>query len=112
MALWQIGTLLKAEMVAVNVKSLTFTIDGWIPHKAGQHYDIRLTAPDGYQTERSYSIANAPEQNGVAEFGIQILPDGEVSPYLFQLKPGQQIELRGPIGGHFIWETTDRKSVV
>ena len=105
MANWQIGTLIKSQMVAEDVMSLTFSVPGWIKHQAGQHYDIRLTAESGYQAERSYSVASPPAQEGELEFGVQLLPDGEVSPYLFALKPGDQIELRGPIGGHFVWDT-------
>jgi ferredoxin-NADP reductase len=100
---WKIGTLEEARMVAANVKSLTFRVEGWEPHLPGQHYDIRLTAPDGYRAERSYSAASTPDHKGRVEFGIQLLENGEVSPYLYGLTPGGQIELRGPIGGHFIW---------
>lgn len=103
---WQAVTLIKSEMVASNVKSLTFKVPNWIRHQAGQHYDIRLTAENGYQAERSYSAASAPEQEGEVEFGIQLLDNGEVSPYLYQLQPGDQIEIRGPIGGHFIWDVS------
>ncbi|HEY4510486.1 MAG TPA: FAD-binding oxidoreductase [Candidatus Paceibacterota bacterium] len=104
MAIWKVATLKESHMVAANVKSLTFTLSQWEGHMAGQHYDIRLTSPSGYQAERSYSAASAPEDEGIVEFGIQLLENGEVSPYLFELKAGEQIELRGPIGGHFIWD--------
>lgn len=100
---WQVVTLKQSEMVASDVKALTFEVPSWVKHQAGQHYDIRLTSEDGYQAERSYSIASAPEQEGEMEFGIQLLENGEVSPYLFQLKPGDQVEIRGPIGRHFVW---------
>ena len=106
MAIWHTGTLLKKEMVAANVMSLTFSLADWVMHRPGQHYDIRLTAPSGYMAERSYSAASTPEDTGVVEYGVQILENGEVSPYLFQLKEGQQVEMRGPIGGHFVWDTT------
>jgi ferredoxin-NADP reductase len=105
MATWQVGTLITSRMVADDVKSLTFFVPGWIKHQAGQHYDIRLTAENGYQAERSYSVASSPEQEGELEFGVQLLEGGEVSPYLFQMKPGDKVELRGPIGGHFVWST-------
>lgn len=101
---WQIGTLIKKEKTADNVMSLTFSLPDWQPFKAGQHYDIRLTAPGGYMAERSYSIASAPEDKGIVEFGVQLLDDGEVSPYLWKLTEGKQVEMRGPIGGHFIWD--------
>jgi ferredoxin-NADP reductase len=106
MATWHTATLVESKMVASDVKSLTFDVAGWVQHKPGQHYDIRLTAPDGYQAERQYSIASPPEQTGQVEFGIQLLEDGEVSPYLFQIQAGQQLEIHGPIGGHFLWDVT------
>jgi ferredoxin-NADP reductase len=101
---WRIATLIDSEMIAKDVKSLRFSVEGWQPHKAGQHYDVKLTAEDGYVAERSYSIASAPEDEGIVEFGVELLENGEVSPYLFGLEKGDQIEIRGPIGGHFIWD--------
>jgi ferredoxin-NADP reductase len=103
---WQIGTLVKKEKVADNVMSLTFSIPQWQSFLPGQHFDIRLTAPNGYQAERSYSLSSAPETKDTVEFGIQLLEDGEVSPYLWNLKEGRQVEMRGPIGGHFIWDVS------
>jgi ferredoxin-NADP reductase len=100
---WQIATLERAEQAAANVKTLVFRVPVWVPHQAGQHYDIRLTAPNGYQAERSYSLANPPEEEGVLSFGVELLENGEVSPYLWNLPLGGQVEVRGPIGGHFIW---------
>lgn len=93
-------------MAADNVMSLTFALPDWQQFSAGQHFDIRLTAPNGYQAERSYSIASAPEDTGIVEYGIQLLADGEVSPYLWNLAEGKQVEMRGPIGGHFVWNTS------
>ncbi|NTV30855.1 oxidoreductase [candidate division WWE3 bacterium] len=103
---WQKARLVKSKMIATDVKSLTFQVDEWIKHKAGQHYDIRLTAENGYQAQRSYSIASAPEDFGIVEFGIQLLSEGEVSPYLFTLQEDDEIEIRGPLGQHFVWETS------
>lgn len=100
------ATLMASHMIAEDVKSLTFRLASWQAHKSGQHYDIRLTAANGYQAERKYSVASAPEKLGEIEFGIQLLKNGEVSPYLFELPLGSQVEVRGPLGGHFIWETT------
>ncbi len=100
---WKIGTLLESHDVAENVRALTFALPEIGSYRAGQHCDIRLTAPNGYQAERSYSIGSAPEKEGEVEFGIQLLANGEVSPYLWRMKPGAQIEIRGPIGGHFVW---------
>ncbi|HET6222679.1 MAG TPA: FAD-binding oxidoreductase, partial [Dongiaceae bacterium] len=77
------------------------------PHAAGQHLDIRLTAPDGYQAQRSYSIASAPGADSI-ELAIERLEGGEISPYFHEVaQPGDSIEVRGPIGGHFIWCTED-----
>ena len=78
-----------------------------MPHQAGQHYDVRLTAPDGYQAQRSYSIASSPEQKGEIELTVERLEEGEVSTYLHDvLIVGDQVELRGPIGGYFVWEAS------
>jgi ferredoxin-NADP reductase len=87
-----------------RVKTIAFDVPGWGGHRAGQHVDIRLTAEDGYQAERSYSIASAP--NGTRlDLTVVRITDGEVSPYLAdELQPGDQIELRGPVGGYFVWE--------
>jgi ferredoxin-NADP reductase len=100
---------LVAEVVGVTeetprVKTITFDVAGWPGHRAGQHVDVRLTAEDGYQAQRSYSIASRPDGTLVA-LTVERLDDGEVSPYLTdELRPGDQIELRGPIGGYFVWE--------
>jgi ferredoxin-NADP reductase len=103
---WHVGTLVESKQASEHVKSLTFEVPGWPGHLAGQHCDILLVAKNGYRAERSYSIASAPGSGTKVEFGVALLPDGEVSPYLWQLKVGQQINLRGPIGRHFIWEPT------
>jgi ferredoxin-NADP reductase len=86
-----------------RVASLYFDVPDWPGHLAGQHVDVRLTAEDGYQAQRSYSIASAPEDPGL-ELTVERISDGEVSPYLVdELRPGDQFELRGPIGGFFTW---------
>ena len=103
---WQVATLLESHMIAADIKLLTFQLENPIPHLAGQHYSIRLTSEDGYIAERDYSLANPPEQSNIIEFGIQLLKEGEVSPYLFDLNAGEQIEVKGPIGEHFIWDAT------
>lgn len=105
MADWQTVTLIDSKMIAEGVKSLIFGVPDWRKHKAGQYYDVRLTSANGYQAVRKYSVASVPEEEGIIEFGIQYLENGEVSPYLFELKQGQQIELRGPLGGHFVWSS-------
>jgi ferredoxin-NADP reductase len=99
---WKIGTLVESRITASDIKSLFFEIENWPGHLAGQHCDIRLTAPTGYQAQRSYSIASTPDEKYV-EFGVQLLTEGEVSPYLWEMKPGDQVEIKGPLGGHFIW---------
>jgi ferredoxin-NADP reductase len=104
-------TWLTAEVAAVasetpGVRSLVLNIPGWPGHRAGQHVDVRLTAEDGYQAQRSYSIASPPEDPRVA-LTVERLEDGEVSPYLVdEVVEGDRFELRGPIGGYFVWEAT------
>jgi ferredoxin-NADP reductase len=89
-----------------RTKSIALEIEDWSGHRAGQHVDVRLTAEDGYQAQRSYSIASAPEDAAVV-LTVERLDDGEVSPYLVdELRPGDQLELRGPIGGYFVWEAS------
>ena len=95
-----------------RVSSLYFDIPGWQGHLAGQHVDVRLTAEDGYVAERSYSIASAPEDQRVA-LTVERLDDGEVSPYLVgELQVGDRIELRGPIGGFFVWTAEDSRPLL
>jgi len=102
---WQIATVTAIKPETPKTKSFTLALPAWMPHRAGQHYDIRLTAADGYQTQRSYSIASAPEQTGQVDLTVERIEDGEVSTYLHDVViPGDQIEVRGPIGGYFVWE--------
>lgn len=101
---WQRATVLQQIQETPHVKSLVLDIPGWVEHRAGQHVDVRLTAPDGYQTERSYSIASAPMGDTRLTLTVERLDDGEVSPYLTDvLRPGDELEVRGPIGGWFTW---------
>jgi ferredoxin-NADP reductase len=96
------------EMVdeTARVKSIVLDVPDWPGHRAGQHVDVRLTAEDGYQAQRSYSVASAPEDDNVV-LTVERLDDGEVSPYLSdELRPGDKLELRGPIGGYFVWEAS------
>jgi ferredoxin-NADP reductase len=89
-----------------RVRSLVLDPPDWRGHRAGQHVDVRLTAEDGYQAQRSYSIASAPEDEHLV-LTVERLDDGEVSPYLVdELRPGDELELRGPIGGYFVWEAS------
>jgi ferredoxin-NADP reductase len=102
---WQIATVKAIKQETPKVKSFTLALPNWTPHRAGQHYDIRLTAPDGYQAQRSYSIASEPERAGEIDLTVERLEDGEVSSYMHDvLVEGDLIEVRGPIGGYFVWE--------
>jgi ferredoxin-NADP reductase len=104
---WQLGEVVARKDETARAASLTFAVSNWPGHLAGQHVDVRLTAEDGYKAERSYSIASPPEERMVLRLTIERLDDGEVSPYLVdELREGDQIELRGPIGGYFVWEVS------
>jgi len=110
---WHVATLASARWESATARTLVLDVPGWPGHLAGQHVDVKLTAEDGYSAQRSYSIASAPDRaadnaapGGAAtlELTVQRLDDGEVSPYLTDvLEPGDQVELRGPIGGWFVW---------
>jgi ferredoxin-NADP reductase len=103
--IWQLGTVVATREETARTKSITLALPNWKGHLPGQHVDVRLTADDGYQVERSYSIASAPEQQQQLTLTIERLDDGEVSPYLVdELRIGDKLELRGPIGGYFVWE--------
>jgi ferredoxin-NADP reductase len=97
------------QVVAETPRAVTLVLDvpDWPGHRAGQHVDVRLTAEDGYQAQRSYSIASAPELDTV-ELTVELVDDGEVSPYfVHELRAGDEFEVRGPIGGHFSWDVRD-----
>jgi ferredoxin-NADP reductase len=101
---WQAGTVAELVEETARTRSIVLDLPSWPGHRAGQHVDVRLTAEDGYQAQRSYSIASAPEDGHVV-LTVERLDDGEVSPYLVdELRPGDALELRGPIGGYFVWE--------
>jgi ferredoxin-NADP reductase len=105
-----VGTVAATRDETATARTIVLDVPGWPGHLAGQHVDVRLTAPDGYSTERSYSIASAPPDGGagppVVELTVQRLEDGEVSPYLTQtLAVGYPLELRGPVGGWFVWNS-------
>jgi ferredoxin-NADP reductase len=104
---WQLGTIVEIRQETARVKSLILDVPDWTTHLAGQHVDVRLTAEDGYQTQRSYSIASPPEDKYLM-LTVERIEDGEVSPYLVdELRTGDRIELRGPIGGYFVWDARD-----
>jgi ferredoxin-NADP reductase len=104
---WQIALVRAVKPETAKVKTFTLALPAWKRHRAGQHYDIRLTAEDGYQAQRSYSIASSPEREGEVELTVERIDDGEVSTYMHDvLIPGDRVEVRGPIGGYFVWEAS------
>ena len=104
---WQVATVRDARAEPLTARTLVLDVPGWPGHLAGQHVDVRLTGADGYQAQRSYSIASAPEDASLA-LTVERLEDGEVSPYLTdELGPGDELELRGPSGGYFVWRSQD-----
>ena len=110
---WQVATVKAIRLETRSVKTFTLALPHWTPHRAGQHYDLRLTAEDGYQAERSYSIASEPERTGEIDLTVEKIDDGEVSPYLHDVViPGDRIEVRGPIGGYFVWEAAQREPLL
>ncbi|MGC2168233.1 MAG: ferredoxin reductase, partial [Acidimicrobiales bacterium] len=108
---WLLSNVTKTITETPDATSLWLNVPEWPGHRAGQHIDVRLTADDGYSAERSYSIASSPGSAGV-ELSIVRLDDGEVSPYLTGLSVGDQFEIRGPIGGYFVWEKTETRPVL
>jgi ferredoxin-NADP reductase len=101
---WQIATVTSIKRETPNVKSFRFDLPMWMAHLPGQHYDVKLTAPDGYVAERSYSIASSPLDEGEIELTVDRLADGEVSPYLHDVvEEGDQVEVRGPFASYFVW---------
>ena len=102
---WQIAEVSNLVQETARVKTIVLEPPAWPGHWAGQHVDVRLTAEDGYQAQRSYSIASAPEDD--VAITVERLDDGEISPYLIdELRVGDQLELRGPIGGYFVWDAS------
>jgi ferredoxin-NADP reductase len=103
---WQVATVDEVVEETPRVRTIVLDVPDWPGHRAGQHLDVRLTAEDGYRAEREYSIASAPGEP--VAITVERLEDGEVSPYLCdELKPGDGLELRGPIGGYFVWDAED-----
>jgi ferredoxin-NADP reductase len=102
---WRVATVAGIRDETPAVRSLTLELPGWPGHRAGQHVDLRLTAEDGYSVERSYSIASEPERDGEVDISVERIEDGEVSPFLHDVVVvGDRLEVRGPIGGYFVWE--------
>jgi ferredoxin-NADP reductase len=109
---WRTSTLVERRNETSSAYSLVFEVPGWPGHLAGQHVDVRLTAQDGHSTQRSYSIASAPGGE-LVELTVQRVADGEVSPYLVdQLAAGDLVELRGPVGGWFVWRPEQTEPVL
>ena len=108
---WKVGVVVETRTQTPSARSILLDVPGWSENIAGQHVDVRLTAPDGYTAVRSYSVASAGAGDRV-ELAVDRLPTGEVSPYLVdELRPGDQLELRGPLGGWFVWKPTDTAPV-
>ena len=109
---WRVATIAESRRETARVKTLVLDVPGWEGHKAGQHVDVRLTAEDGYQAQRSYSIASAPGGTQL-ELTVERIDDGEVSPYLTEeARRGDRLEVRGPVGGFFVWEPSPGGSVL
>ena len=101
---WRLAEVAEVRPETGRVATLALEVPDWDGHLPGQHLDVRLTAEDGYSAERAYSIASAPD-GGRVELAVERIDDGEVSPYLTEeLRQGDQLELRGPVGGYFVWE--------
>src|SRR5262245_62564968 len=102
---WQLATVTAVRDETPTVRTFTLGLPGWAGHRAGQHVDVRLTAEDGYSVERSYSIASGPERGSKVDITVERIPDGEVSAFLHDvIVLGDRFEIRGPIGGYFVWE--------
>jgi ferredoxin-NADP reductase len=109
---WQTTTVEEIRDETGTARTLVLRAPAWRGHAAGQHVDVRLTAEDGYSTQRSYSLASAPAGDRI-ELTVQRIGDGEVSPYLVDvLEPGDQLELRGPVGGWFVWDPAEPSPVL
>ncbi len=101
---WQLATVASIKQETPHVKSFRLALPMWMPHLPGQHYDVRLTAPDGYRAQRSYSVASSPLDAGEIELTIDRLDEGEVSPYFHDVvATGDQVEVRGPFASYFVW---------
>ncbi len=113
---WQIATVTSIHVESPRVKLFTLELPIATPFRAGQHFDVRLTAPDGYQAQRSYSISSSPKHSEIStsiELAIELIAEGEVSSYFHEaVELGDQIEIRGPIGGHFTWSPIAAKPTI
>ena len=108
---WRVATVVATEPENASARSIAFEVPGWGGHLAGQHVDLKLTAEDGYSAQRSYSLSR-PADGERIELTVQKIDDGEVSPYLAAVRPGEEIELRGPIGGWFVWRPAEVRRIL
>jgi ferredoxin-NADP reductase len=110
--MWRVGTVVDLHDETATARTITLEVPDWPGHVAGQHVDVRLTAADGYSAARSYSLASAPNTKKCVQITVERLPNGEVSPYLTQeVTVGDHLELRGPIGGWFVWHTEQTEPI-
>lgn len=109
--LWRVATVADTYQETASARTIGLTVPGWSGHSAGQHIDLKLTAEDGYSAQRSYSLSR-PSDGERIELTVQRVADGEVSAYLSAVAPGEEIELRGPIGGWFVWRAAEAARVL
>jgi ferredoxin-NADP reductase len=108
---WRVARVVDSTSETESARTIGFAVPGWAGHLAGQHIDLKLTAEDGYSAQRSYSLGR-PANGERIELTVQQIADGEVSPYLMGLRPGEEIELRGPIGGWFVWRPAQEARIL
>ncbi|MCV6966460.1 ferredoxin reductase [Mycobacterium intermedium] len=108
---WRVARVVSSQPETDSARTIVLNVPGWCGHLAGQHIDLKLTAEDGYSAERSYSLSRPPDGERI-ELTVQRIDDGEVSPYLMGLASGDKIELRGPIGGWFVWRPAEQAHVL
>jgi ferredoxin-NADP reductase len=108
---WRVARVVGSTPETESARTIEFAVPGWSGHLPGQHLDLRLTAEDGYSAQRSYSLSR-PADGEHIELTVQEIADGEVSPYLIGVRPGEEIELRGPIGGWFVWRPAEEARVM
>jgi ferredoxin-NADP reductase len=108
---WRVARVVDSTPETESARTIGLTVPGWGGHLAGQHIDLKLTAEDGYSAQRSYSL-NRPADGERIELTVQQITDGEVSPYLMRVRPGEEIELRGPIGGWFVWRPAEQARIL
>ena len=108
---WRVARVVDSEPETDSAQTIGLAVPGWGGHLAGQHIDLKLTAQDGYSAQRSYSLSR-PADGDRIELTVQQIADGEVSPYLTAVRPGEEIELRGPIGGWFVWRPAEQARIL